>query len=120
MIVLGSVGNIYADEIIIEDDIVQFVDLTDEEVCELQKMSICTECGGSAPWMCMNSRLPSTADDGYHNSTCYVTHYKSYVRWQCMSCGASDWYRVSGALARHYCLEVHSKCWKGNYDVCPV
>lgn len=120
LICVCTAPNVHADETINSKNNI-FITHSQEDIGIYSVNYGCSNCGGGLCYTaCVKSMLPSTSDDGYHNSTCYVTHYKSYAKVVCPNCGWNDWYKVGGVNARHYCIEKHSKCSKGTYNVCPI
>lgn len=61
-------------------------------------------------------------DEGYHRdllgifeTDCYVYYFRSRSAEMCPIC-----YKVLWVNGQHDCWEVHKKCSKGTYDVCPM
>lgn len=80
---------------------------------------MCYDCDWIMVSVCAKEAI--LVDEGYHNTfllgvptDCYAYYFESYGAFMCELCNkvGSDGY--------HACWEVHKKCSKGEYDVCPM
>ena len=77
----------------------------------------CTACGEMCNTVCA---MEGVVGDVYTHDTlltkdCQVTILRSRGATICSSCG-----NVNETYGYHDCWEVHTKCSKGQYDVCPM
>lgn len=80
----------------------------------------CLDCGEFTVSVCAKEAV--LYDEGYHRgllglveTDCYAYYYRSRGAAMCPSCA-----RVIQQYGYHDCWELHKKCSKGNYDVCPM
>lgn len=80
----------------------------------------CLDCGRFTVNVCAKEAV--LYDQGYHRgflgvteTDCYAYYYRSRGAAMCPSCA-----RVIQQYGYHDCWELHKKCSKGNYDVCPM
>lgn len=81
---------------------------------------MCTDCEWFTVSVCAAEAI--LYDEGYHRgflglfeTDCYAYYFKSRGAEMCPTC-----YKVIWEYGEHHCWEVHRKCSKGNYDVCPM
>lgn len=89
--------------------------------------------GTSTYTICLNCDMPfsvvtvcaaeaTLAEEGYHNTFlgiptgCYMYYFVSRAAEICMYCQKV----VRQIDVQHGCWEVHKKCGKGEYDICPM
>lgn len=78
---------------------------------------MCVDCN----WFCQTvCAAEGIIDEEWDHSTlltpdCHVTSIISRGAMMCPTC-----YTVYEVYDYHYCWEVHTKCSKGQYDVCPM
>ena len=86
----------------------------------IQPRGMCLKCEtGFTDYVCRDSVVRS--ETGTHKcgalwtDTCTVKYQYCYSDLTCYQCGNV----TDRGLGPHLCREVHSKCGKGNYKVCP-
>lgn len=80
----------------------------------------CDRCYGGSEPVCLGNMI--LMEEGYHTlgmiglitTDCYAYLYGSYGIERCYECGFILW-EYDGL---HMCIQDHTKCWKGYYDVC--
>ena len=81
---------------------------------------ICTDCNWYSVSVCAGDA--NLCDEGYHTgflgipTDCYAYYFNSRGAEMCSNCYKVLW-QYDGM---HYCWEIHKKCSKGDYDVCPM
>lgn len=80
----------------------------------------CTDCSWFTVSVC--AAEATLADEGYHRgflglveTDCYAYYFVSRGAEMCPTC-----YKVLWEYGAHDCWEIHKKCSKGEYDVCPM
>lgn len=80
----------------------------------------CVDCGVLTVSVCAKEAI--LYDEGYHydfwgitQTDCYAYYFQSNGGDMCPICA-----KVIFMYGRHDCLELHKKCSKGEYDVCPM
>ncbi len=62
---------------------------------------------------------------GYHSygfllsKQCYLVAKVSTGKYHCICGNDEEWKNSDGSAAKHLCVEEHSACSKGYYNVCP-
>lgn len=82
----------------------------------------CINCYNFSAPLCFGESV--LIEEGYHSlgmvglimTDCYAYCYGSRGAEVCTACYSVLW--TYDEL--HYCREVHMKCWKGDYDICPM
>lgn len=78
---------------------------------------ICLNCEWFCVTVCDDTRKFDSS--GYHSTAltkdCKMTVYKSGGAMMCPTC-----YTIWERYGDHYCWESHTKCSKGEYDICPM
>ena len=81
----------------------------------------CTDCSRGS--VSVGAAEATLADQGYHSgffgvikTDCYMYYYVSRGAEMCPVCSRVLW-KYDG---QHGCLEVHKKCSKGWYKICPM
>ncbi|MBR5993150.1 MAG: hypothetical protein IK018_05050 [Lachnospiraceae bacterium] len=85
---------------------------------------VCSRCwSGQMAEVCGQQKI--LLDSGEHSygflgrNKCYAKYYKSRGGYVCPTCFAvEEWKDSNGGYLYHLCYESHSKCSKGEYDVC--
>lgn len=79
----------------------------------------CVDCAVIAVTVC--AAEATLVDEGYHTNIfgkrtdCYAYYFGSRGAAMCPVCQ-----KVIEQYGQHACWEIHKKCSKGNYDVCPM
>lgn len=80
----------------------------------------CVDCSVLTRSVCYKEAI--LVDEGYHTgflgigtTDCYAYYFESGGADICPICG-----RKVFVYGRHACWEIHKKCSKGEYDVCPM
>lgn len=91
-----------------------------EDSAKIQPRGMCLNCGtGFTDYVCRDSVVRS--ETGTHKcgflwqDTCTVEYQYCYSDLTCYQCGNI----TERDCGPHLCREIHSKCGKGNYKVCP-
>ena len=92
----------------------------DTEVLSILPRWMCSNCWTSTPMRQMCAANRNYLGEGTHaygllwQKTCTFKVYSSKGAHVCFECGAIEWFD-----GEHYCLEIHSECGLGNYNICP-
>ena len=87
---------------------------------EIEMYPFCEDCYEISVTVCAGEAI--LVDEGYHKdllgivtTDCYAYYFNSRGADMCPVCG-----KVIFQYGQHACWEIHKKCSKGDYDVCPM
>ncbi|MFZ8764626.1 hypothetical protein [Enterococcus diestrammenae] len=115
-VVTSEVGNVLLESSI--QQIVQENDSIDDEgELIISPRAVCVKCSGFAAIKCKGNmeRYDTSTHNTLFSGKCTVTYYRSERQIVCTNC-----FYVQAQSGKHDCHETHSKCSKGNYNVCPL
>lgn len=87
---------------------------------DIEPYMMCQDCSWMMVSVCAKEAI--LVDEGYHTgllgsaqTNCYAYYFESRGAIMCSLC-----YKVGYQGGQHACWEIHKKCSKGEYDVCPM
>ncbi len=83
----------------------------------------CSKCLQPMAEICNGEKVKY--EEGYHNygflmsKKCLLVARVSTGKYSCICDNEENWKNSDGSPAQHLCVEEHSACSKGYYNVCP-